>query len=327
MMQKLVDYIKKFKKTRILCIGDIMFDEFVYGVVNRISPEAPVPLLKVESQIQMLGGSGNVVNNLKSLGAEVDFLGIVGNDGVGKVVEACLGDSAHLLKKKGYMTTIKTRYIAGTHHVLRVDNEVPLLWDDELIEHFCKKVEALVPKADVILMSDYKKGVLTYDICQFVIKIAHKHKKRVLVDPKGNDYMKYNGAYLIKPNLKEFFEAVNQEMLIGKPNYKTIQETALKLIQRLNVENMIITLSEYGMMLVHEGMNSYVHIPTNAKEVFDVSGAGDTCMATLGLALSVGASLEEAMILANLAAGIVVGKLGTACVRGEELIKVVENQK
>ena len=318
------DYIEKFSNVKALAIGDLMLDRFAYGTVDRISPEAPVPVLKIRSCKEMLGGAGNVVANLAALGCVTTFVGVVGKDSEGRRVAELLSQVQcwnRLFFHPGAKTIVKERMIASNSHLLRVDKEERLpdlspIWDE-----FFAAVSQAIRSADVVLLSDYNKGFFTPKTTQEILRLCREFGKPAIVDPKGRDYSKYNGATFVKPNLKEFQEASECELRPADPNFRTDAIAAAKRIfERYEIENLLTTLSEYGMMrFSRQNPDDPRQIPTEAKEVFDVSGAGDTSLATFGAALGAGASVEEAMELANLASGIVVGKLGTASATADEL--------
>lgn len=321
--------INQFQKVKALVIGDIMLDKFMYGTVSRISPEAPVPIFQQTAEKQMLGGAGNVVANLTALGCQTTFIGIVGNDKDGRQISKLLqntGARSHLLKLQDYPSIVKTRLIASNHHLLRVDQEemIPVITD--LLPKFHKILSQAIKGADIVLISDYNKGILTPKTAQMIIGICKQFHKPVIVDPKGADYSKYQGATLVKPNLKEFSMATNQTY---NPELATfhecLQEGAKKIFNTYDIDYLIITLSEHGMVSVSKE-GTLIQIPTQAKEVFDVSGAGDTALATLGAALGAGMPINQAMNLANVAAGIVVGKVGTATVSASELKNELSRQ-
>ncbi|MCQ2915061.1 MAG: D-glycero-beta-D-manno-heptose-7-phosphate kinase [Alphaproteobacteria bacterium] len=321
-------YIDRFKDLKILCIGDIMLDRFMYGNVSRISPEAPVPVFNFKNQKEMLGGAGNVVANLTTLGCKVSFIGVVGDDADGKKVADMLKNSgvkAHLLYLKNISTIVKTRMIAGNNHLLRVDIEDKFPTPADITNQIDKIVTMAVKSADLILLSDYNKGTLPSVVVQAIINKAKEYDKKVLIDPKGIDYTKYAGADLVKPNLKEFKLATNSDPEPKSPNFKEqLRKAAEYLFSYCKIKNVLVTLSEYGMAYIPSDPSKEVLvIPTKAKEVFDVSGAGDTTLAALGASICAGAEMIEAMNIANCASGIVVGKLGTACVSADELKKAL----
>ena len=318
-------HISAFAGVRVLVIGDLILDQFTYGKVERISPEAPVPVFKVEEERQMLGGAGNVVANLCALGCKVSFIGIVGKDTNGRKIAKLLSECGarhYLLKLSNYPTIIKTRLIAGGSHLSRVDKEEirPVITDQ--LPRYERMLRRVVKGVDIVLISDYGKGLLTGLTTPMIIEVCKAFGKKVIVDPKGSHYEKYAGATLVKPNLKEFTEVSgNGSYNPRQPDFADrLAEGARKLISSYHFENLLVTLGEHGMALLSaEEPQRLQQIPTEAREVFDVSGAGDTSLATLGAALGSGAPIREAMHLANLASGIVVGKLGTATVTAEEL--------
>ncbi|MBO4556480.1 MAG: D-glycero-beta-D-manno-heptose-7-phosphate kinase [Elusimicrobiales bacterium] len=316
--------VDKFNGTKVLVIGDIMLDRFEYGKVERISPEAPVPVFKFAKEKMMLGGAGNVVANLVSLGCRTTFIGIIGDDFNGELLLNMLkksGAHSHTLKLPDYPTIIKTRYIANNNHLLRADQEEPMPFEEELIPKFMGILEKAVSRADIVLVSDYNKGLVNSKVCPKIIEICRKAGKKVIIDPKGADYSKYSGATLVKPNLKEFSEATGRKYDTKSANFRQdIISGAKFLFEKYGIKNLIVTLSEHGMMVIpSESSENAVQIPTAAREVFDVSGAGDTSLAALGAALGAGVPISDAAQLANAASGIVVAKLGTATVSAEEL--------
>lgn len=331
-MSLITSYISKFKNVKILCVGDIMLDEFVYGSVKRISPEAPVPVFCPTKKKKMLGGAGNVAANLRSLGCQTAFIGMVGDDNQGRMINdklSELGADAHLITLSDWPTIIKTRLISGATHLLRTDREEKLNISKEKHDEFIANFEKLAEQVDVVLLSDYNKGLLNASTTPEIIKICNKYKKPVIIDPKGNHYEKYTGATIVKPNLKEFSEATGMIFDPASPDFHMqITNGATKLFQEYNIKNLIVTLSEYGMLYISaQNPDDILHIPTVAKEVYDVSGAGDTSMATLGAAIGAEMPIKDAMKLANCASGIVVGKIGTATVSAAELMDCVsENQ-
>ena len=324
--------IDHFKNTKILVIGDVMLDKFKYGKVERISPEAPVPVFKFEHEKQMLGGAGNVVANLVSLGCQTTFIGIIGKDDNGLKIRELLdqiGARSHLIKLKNYRTIVTTRLIARNNHLLRADQEEIFPVNEDVLPKYQKILEQIVKKYDIILVSDYNKGLLTPVTTRMIVDICRKYHKNVIVDPKGNDYAKYAGSYLVKPNLKEFSEATGRKYDPKSPDFKEqVIQGARLLFDKFTIQNLVITLSEHGMMFIpSQPDHQPVQIPTQAKEVFDVSGAGDTSLAALGASLAAGLPILEAINMANIASGIVVGKLGTATVSPDELSEALTEQE
>ena len=321
----LIPYIQAFSAVRVLVVGDIMLDQFTYGKIERISPEAPVPILKVTHEKRMLGGAGNVAANLCALGCRVKIISVVGDDANGREIDQLLRDCgavSGLLQVPGYTTIVKTRYITGGNHLSRVDREGETPQISAIMERLRTTLLDMVQESDIVLISDYNKGLLTAEVTPMVIDLCRSMEKPVIVDPKGDNYAKYAGATLVKPNLKEFTEVA------GRGKHKPtdadftawLAEGARELLEQHKLDNLLVTLGEHGMALISAEAPDHVQtIPTQAKEVFDVSGAGDTSLATLGAALGAQAPIREAMVLANLASGIVVGKLGTATASAKEL--------
>lgn len=316
--------IDLFSQVNILCIGDMMLDHFVYGSIDRISPEAPVPVFNARGEKKMLGGAGNVVANCAALGCRVNAVCAIGNDEAGHFVLDALSSMTHhtlVLPAHDIPTIEKTRIIAGNNHIIRIDSEKTFsinFFDEPDMAH---KLEQLMRQADIILLSDYLKGVLSPENCRSIIRLARSLDKKVLVDPKGQNYAKYADAFLVKPNLKELSLATG---INCHPQTEHFDDELLRaanmLFSQFHMENLIITLSEHGMAFVSSSSpDRILHISTEGREVCDVSGAGDTCLSVLGAALATGAEVKDAMKLANTAAGIVVAKVGTATVTAKEL--------
>ena len=306
--------IPHFEDASVLVAGDLMLDRYWQGSTSRISPEAPVPVVNIKSSEleARAGGAGNVAINIAALGANVALDGLAGDDESGRIMQAQLseaGVTCHFTLSANVQTITKLRVLSRHQQLLRLDFEEPLhhLVDDELLERFSH--ELLQYKA--VVLSDYAKGTLSQ--VQGMIAAARKAGKPVLIDPKGSDMEKYRGATLLTPNLSEFEEVVGHCV-----NDQELVEKGCLLRDQLGLEALLITRSEKGMTLLQKGHDP-LHLPTLAREVFDVTGAGDTVISTLAAALAAGESLAEATALANLAAGIVVGKLGTATVSVDEL--------
>ena len=316
--------IKNFSKIKVLCIGDIMLDRFMYGKVSRISPEAPVPVFELERSREMLGGMGNVVANLAALGCQIKCVGVVGKDESGDKVSTLLSTlncQQYLFRLAGYPTTIKTRVIADDHHLLRIDQEKKLLIDRIIIPRLEGKLVKMLVDADIVLLSDYGKGVFDQELTSLIIKTCIKYQKKVLVDPKGDNYSKYSGAFLVKPNLKEFEQITGSRFDPLADNFiDEFRKFGSEFLIKFKVKSLLVTLGEHGMIyLGADELKEVVKVSTTAREVYDVSGAGDTAFAVLGASLGCSGSIKEAMKLANYAAGIVVGKLGTASITKTEL--------
>ncbi|NUU02419.1 D-glycero-beta-D-manno-heptose-7-phosphate kinase [Herbaspirillum robiniae] len=297
---------------RILIVGDVMLDRYWFGEVNRISPEAPVPVVRVEKREERLGGAANVARNTASLGARTALLGVTGDDEPARVVDAMLGEmgiASHLNRDASISTIVKLRVIGRQQQLVRIDfEEAPT---DTVLRDKLTQFNSLVANYDVIIFSDYAKGSLV-NVAE-MIAAARKQGKRILVDPKGDDFARYAGASILTPNKSELVRIVGQWK-----GEEDLTARAQNLRASLNLEALLLTRSEEGMSLYREG--DVQHFPTMAREVFDVSGAGDTVIATLAVMLGAGASLVDAVTMANRAGGIVVGKLGTATVTREELL-------
>lgn len=296
---------------RILVVGDVMLDRYWFGEVNRISPEAPVPIVRVERREERLGGAANVARNAAALGAQVGLLGIVGQDEAGESVERLLlnsGISSFLTRDVNISTIIKLRVIGRQQQLLRVDFENPPT--DAVLRDKLTQYNTLLPHYDVIVLSDYAKGSLVNVAA--MIAAAKQAGKRILVDPKGEDFSRYAGASWLTPNKSEF-----RHIAGSWATESELTEKAQKLRRSLDLEALLLTRSEEGMTLYTE--QDVMHVPTMAREVFDVSGAGDTVIASLAVMLGAGMGMNDAVSVANRAGGIVVGKLGTATVTQDEL--------
>ncbi len=318
----LVSHIELLSRARILCVGDLMLDRFVYGEVERTSPEAPVPVLGIERQTAMLGGAGNVARNLISLGAHAALLSVVGDDGVGRTLTQMVGEEEriepHLLVERGRPSTEKTRFLAGGQQLLRTDRETRGWISERSAENLLRMAEDIVPQCDVLVLSDYAKGVLTEELCQALIACARTASKPVVVDPKGLNYDCYRGASVITPNRRELGAATGAPVETDDE----IIAAGQSLIGQMAIDSLLVTRSRHGMtLLIANG--GVEHLPARAREVFDVSGAGDTVVATLACALANDVELAEASALANLAASVVVAKSGTAVVFAADLLHAV----
>ncbi len=296
---------------RILVVGDVMLDRYWFGGVERISPEAPVPVVKVERTEERPGGAANVARNAASLGAHASLLSVVGDDEAGATLRALIEAehvAAVLHRDASVSTTVKLRVIGRQQQLIRIDFESTP--SREVLADKLSDFESLLAGCDVVILSDYGKGGLTHIIR--MIELARQAGKRVLVDPKGDDYSRYRGAYVLTPNRAELREVVGRWA-----DEADLARRAERLRTELALEALLVTRSEEGMTLFRSG--SVMHDPARAREVFDVSGAGDTVIATLAVMLAAGMELMDAVRVANHAAGIVVGKLGTAVVSASEL--------
>ncbi|MEX2454495.1 MAG: D-glycero-beta-D-manno-heptose-7-phosphate kinase [Rhodospirillaceae bacterium] len=312
-----MERIAAFGTARVVCTGDVMLDRFVYGEVTRVSPEAPIPVCRIRNETAMLGGAGNVVRNLVALGAGVDFFSVVGDDDVARDVEVLLRDltgvSHVLLVEPGRPTTTKIRYVAGGQQLLRADREVTSAVPDEIAARLCAAVGGALDGAGALIVSDYGKGAITDDVARDLIAAARRAGVPAIVDPKSRNFARYAGATLVTPNLKELGEAAG-----GEPSSADeIVSAARRLIADAGISAMLVTRGAQGMTLVTA--DAADHLPSRAREVFDVSGAGDTVVATLAAGIAAGLSAIDAARMANVAAGIVVGKTGTAVAYADEL--------
>jgi rfaE bifunctional protein kinase chain/domain len=311
--------LPKFEGARVLVVGDVMLDRYWFGDVHRISPEAPVPVLKVNRVDERPGGAANVARNIAALGAQATLLSVVGNDEAGACLEKLLGEhdniTALLHRDSSISTIIKLRAVARHQQLLRIDFETPP--SHEVLHAALADFRAQLPQADVVILSDYGKGGLAH-IAQ-MIRLGRDAGKPVLVDPKGEDYARYRGATLLTPNRSEFREVAG-----GWRDEAELNSKAQHLRTELQLDALLITRSEDGMSLYRAG--DVQHEATHTREVFDVSGAGDTVIATLAVMLASGADMVDAMHIANRAAGIVVGKLGTAVVSRDEIIQNMQRQ-
>jgi len=310
--------IEAFNRCRVLVTGDLMIDEYLWGKVDRISPEAPVQIVSVTKKEFTLGGAGNVVNNIVSLGAKVSVIGVVGTGPDGylllKQFEELGVDISGIVQQKGRTTTKKTRIIAANQHVLRIDRETKEELSDNTAGFIAAFIEEKIPDVDVVLISDYGKGVITRGLLSGLLSVAKKYRKIVIADPKGLDYSKYSGMSLLTPNKKEAALVAGLE-IIDEP---TLYKAGEKILEKIAVERLLITCGKDGMVLFDRDKKPD-KIMAEARQVYDVSGAGDTVLAVLGLATAIGESFENSAYIANKAAGIVVGKMGTATVSQEEL--------
>ena len=306
------------KSPKILVIGDLMIDHYLWGSCERISPEAPVQVINVGDESMSLGGAGNVVNNLNALGAQVDVISVIGNCETSDQLKALLANikvsTKYLITQNKRVTSKKTRVISSQQQVVRYDHESTDEISDESQKSILASFKKLVSNYDAVLLSDYGKGVLTIELTQSLIAIANNKNKKVLVDPKGLDYSKYRGSYLLTPNKKEASEATKINIKDDASLTKAI--TQLKTEYDLDVS--LITLSEQGVAIYDAKLRVY---PTVSREVFDVTGAGDTVLASLGFTLACGYKIDAAVEFANLAAGVVVGKIGSAIATLNEIIE------
>ncbi|MCP5365235.1 MAG: D-glycero-beta-D-manno-heptose-7-phosphate kinase [Hyphomicrobiales bacterium] len=311
-------------QARVAVVGDVMLDRYVNGVVDRISPEAPVPVLRIEGSESMLGGAGNVVRNLVGLGSRVYFASVIGDDPAGaevrRLVLSCPGVFEFLIEVPARRTTIKTRFISAGQQVLRADEETLAPLPANVREQLFEAGRRNLGGSDALLLSDYGKGVLTDGLAEALIQSADGNGLPIVVDPKGEHYSRYAGATVVAPNRAELAKALGGSYRPGEE-----PEAARQLMSACGLQAVLVTLGRDGMLLVSAD-DSPVFLKAEAREVFDVSGAGDTVVATLAAALAAGAPLQQAAALANTAAGIVVGKVGTAPVRSADLAHALRHQ-
>ena len=318
--------LRRFASVRVLCVGDMMLDSFVYGDVDRISPEAPVPVFRWRSEKEALGGVGNVAANLRALGVGVSLVCRVGDDQSGARVRELLAESGVALTasvRADVPTIRKVRFVSMNSHLLRMDRET-VVWPDEAEgESVAKAVaSALDGGVNLVLLSDYAKGLLSPALCARIIAMCREKGVPVFVDPKGTDYSKYAGATLVKPNRRELEAALGEKVDLSQPDFADrVASAARRLAEKAGLVDVMVTLSERGMVYAPADGSQAIHLATESREVSDVSGAGDTTIATLAAATAAGASVRDAMALANVAAGIVVGKVGTAVVTPEEILR------
>jgi len=315
--------LTRFSRKQLLVLGDIMVDEYIQGSVSRLSPEAPVPVVEVQAESFRLGGAGNVAANIQSLGGRAILVGVVGNDLPGErlihEVEAAGIKSEGVVIDRTRPTTIKTRVVAGSRQIVRFDRESMLNLSKEAADRVLETVTRRLVDADAVLISDYAKGVIGKRVARQVLSLARRHRKIVVVDPKVRHFPLYKGATVITPNHHEALAFAHLRPW-GQEDLLTV--AGRELLRKLEVKAILVTRGEAGMSLFEDGQ--VTHIPAVAKEVYDVTGAGDTVVAALALAMTSGASLREAAVIANHAAGIVVGRAGTATISREELLDALK---
>ena len=317
--------ISNFKNSRVLVIGDLILDEFLWGDVSRISPEAPVPVVWVKRESFMPGGASNVANNLRSLGARTYLAGVIGDDESGAILKGELDqkgiDTGGIVVDESRPTTLKTRVVAQHQQVVRIDKEKQHALSDAMISRIINYTRGLITKIDAIIIEDYGKGVITPKLLKHIVPLARAHKKIISVDPKEENLKYYQGITLITPNNHEASKAVGFEI----KDSATLKRAGIAILKKFKTKIALITLGENGMAVFQKD-KPMKQIPTVAQEVFDVSGAGDTVIATYTLALASGADPVQAAHISNCAAGIVVGKVGIAVVTPDELASRIESE-
>jgi len=315
--------VEEFVGRRVLVVGDVMLDEYIWGEVERISPEAPVPVVQVRRESAVPGGAANVANNIRALGGEVFLAGLRGEDAAGRRLSRLLRrsgiDISGLVSDRSRPTITKSRVLAGHQQAIRIDREVTSPIEPEVRRQLQKAIRRLLPRMEAVVLEDYAKGLLTEEVIREVISLASRRGIPVIVDPNANNFFRFPDATLVTPNHKEALTAA------GLPRSSAIETVGRKLLRKWGARSVLVTLGEDGMCLF-EGRRRPYHIGTVAREVFDVSGAGDTVVGTLALSLAAGGDLREAAGLANRAAGVVVGKLGTATVNHAEIRKALNWQ-
>ena len=328
--QSMIGIVRRFQNQKVLVIGDLMFDEFIWGRVNRISPEAPVPIVHVTSESCFPGGAANVARNLKEVAEEVSVMGLVGQDTYGERLLDLLRSGGirvdGVQQSAAWQTIVKTRIIARNQQVVRVDRERIHAGATAHTEAAIEILDRMIPEVDAVILSDYAKGYLNQRIVDRTMVLARGAGVTVTVDPHPANPLDWKGAAAVKPNREEAFRVAGRAVSVPVDpveNDAPLLEAGKILLDRWNTQLVVITLGEQGMLLLRRGQPFY-HIPTRAREIFDVSGAGDTAMAFLTLALSAGADPVLAAEIANHASGIVVAKVGTATVSEAELITSVE---
>jgi len=309
--------VRSFPSKRVLVIGDLMLDKYLWGKVGRISPEAPVPIVEVQRDTSCLGGAGNVSHNLESLGAKPLLVGIVGCDAEGEWIKANVRDSHGIITTEQRPTTVKTRIIAHQQQVVRVDQEQKKPIPSSLETRILSIVQE--ERYEGILISDYNKGLLTRSLMKKVLPFAQQKKIPVFVDPKIENFSLFSPVTLINPNHVEAEQIVHHPCLTDDQ----VEKAGHKILEKISARYLILKRGEQGLSVFEKDRAAY-HIPTHAKEVFDVTGAGDTVIATAALALLSGADIRQAAFLANTAAGVVVGKFGTASLSIGELAEALE---
>ncbi len=311
---------------RVLVVGDIIMDEFIWGKVDRISPEAPVPVVTVKKETQLLGGAANVVNNIRSLGGKVVLSGMIGGDERGRRILSLLEErgveTGGVLVDPRRPTTVKTRIIAHSQQVVRFDRENPAPLSQGYADTMASYVCEMIPATDTVVIADYGKGVVTAELVRVVTEIAKKENKLVALDPKISRFHLYRDVTVVTPNSQEASLASGIEVV----DENSLKEAGKKLLDQFNCEAVLVTRGEDGMALFQREKEAIL-VPTTAREVFDVTGAGDTVIGVMGLTLAVGASFSEAALISNFAAGIVVGKIGTAVLTLEELRTAIKETK
>lgn len=320
-------YMGRFPSVRILVVGDIMLDEYVWGNVKRISPEAPVPVVAVTGDTRALGGAGNVAVNISGLSAKVELAGLIGADPAGREILRLLSrrriGTAGIVSDRNRPTTTKTRVVAHHQQVVRVDREMKEAPDGRAREALRANVRKAIRGVDGVVLSDYLKGALSRELVEDVVLAAKRNGAFVAVDPKRTDIAFYRGCTLITPNKSEAEASLGREL----PGDLEILKGGKALLRRSRANAILITRGEEGMSLIERGRIAFFHIPAEARQVFDVTGAGDTVIGTVAAAMGAGATIRDAALLANVAAGVVVGEVGTSPITTEKLARALRLQE
>jgi D-beta-D-heptose 7-phosphate kinase / D-beta-D-heptose 1-phosphate adenosyltransferase len=318
---ELAQLVRRFARAHVLILGDVMLDRYVSGTASRLSPEAPIPVLRPTARRATLGGAANVALNIATLGGQASLVGVIGDDSEGSELTNLLGSSGivpHLIVAPGRPTTAKTRFMAGTHQLLRLDEESTAEVDAVTADHVLSAFTQAIEAADIVVLSDYAKGVLSDTVLSGALERARAHGRVLIADPKRIDFAAYRGATVLTPNEQE----VRRATRIDAADDAEAVRAGQCALEDTGCQAVVVTLSAKGLTLVRRDAPA-LHLPTRAREVADVSGAGDTLVAALAVALGAGAALPEAAMLANVTAGISVGKPGTATVSQEELLGVL----
>jgi len=317
--------IDDFTKVKVLVIGDLMIDEYLWGSVDRISPEAPVPVVSVQKESHALGGAGNVIHNLVAMGAEVTAIGTAGTGKTGQMIFEKLEDlgieTDGVISEPQRPTTRKTRVIASNQQVLRIDKEIKKNINADTLEKLGKIIESKISNASLVIISDYDKGLVTRELVQKIVTLAEKYNILTLADPKSLNFSKYERVSILTPNKKEASLAANMDIKTEKDLF----DAGWKIMDQVKLERLLLTCGKDGMVLFEKGRESYT-IESKARQVFDVSGAGDTVISLLGLGLATGGTFKQSASIANVAAGIVVAKIGTATASIDELKRALSDQ-
>lgn len=316
--------IDAFKQIKVMVIGDLMIDEYLWGHTDRISPEAPVPVVSVDREDYTLGGAGNVIHNLTAMGAKVIAVGTAGTGRAGKMIFEKLEElgigTGGVISEPDRPTTRKTRVIASNQQVLRIDKEIKKEITEKTLEKLVRFIETQITDVNLIILSDYDKGLISKVFVRKIVRLAKEYGILILADPKSLNFSKYENVNILTPNKKEASLAANVDIKTDIDLFTA----GRKIMDQVKLDKLLITCGKDGMVLFETGKKPMT-IASEARQVFDVSGAGDTVISLLGLGLASGATFEESAMLANAAAGIVVGKVGTAAASIEELKAALEN--